>query len=226
MSKIDELTLNRIVEEYLLVQKSAKLLAAENGVSAQTMRNLLRKRRVPIRSKVQQRRSDKVFGRYDQGEAIKKAWKRGCYETEYYKETHSGKRWIGADHSGQNNGFYGRTHSVLTRSRLANLARKRSIPGTGEYGPDWTPELRERIYKRDAYCCCLCENTGPKLQVHHIDGDRTNNEDTNLLTLCSPCHLAYHGRRENVEEVLAAGAELVRRTGSAQCSARARKGVI
>lgn len=224
MRKIDELTLNRIVEEYLLVQKSAKSLASSYGTSPQTVLRSLRRRRVPIRNKAEQRRSDKIFGRHDQGEAAKKAWERECYETDLYHETHRGDLWIGADHSGPNNAFYGRKHSVLTRSRLSALARERAIPGTGNYGPDWTPELRERIYKRDAYRCRLCEGPGPMLQVHHIDGDRTNNEDANLLTLCAACHLAYHGRGENIEEVLAAGAEITRQTGSARCSACAERG--
>ena len=54
--------------------------------------------------------------------------------------------------------------------------------------------------------------------------DRTNNDPPNLLTLCAACHLALHGRREGVEEVLAAAAAIGRRSGSAPDAARAEGG--
>jgi hypothetical protein len=198
-----------------VVQKSAKTLAAEYGASAKTVMRQLRMRRVPIRSKVQQRRSEKFFYRYDRGEAITKAWKHGCYETDRYRETRTAEKWIGENHSGQNNAFYGRKHSTLIRSRLSFLARERAIRGSGDYGPDWTAELRESIYQRDGYRCRVCGTDQGSLQVHHIDRDRSNNEKTNLLTLCAACHLAYHGRRERTQEIQAAGDELARMAGSA-----------
>jgi 5-methylcytosine-specific restriction endonuclease McrA len=33
------------------------------------------------------------------------------------------------------------------------------------------------------------------LAVHHIDGDRANNADENLVALCQRCHLALHARK-------------------------------
>jgi len=35
-----------------------------------------------------------------------------------------------------------------------------------------------------------CENCGAKknLQIDHINGDRSNNNPSNLQTLCRPCH--------------------------------------
>jgi hypothetical protein len=48
-----------------------------------------------------------------------------------------------------------------------------------------------------------------------LDLDRTNNALSNLLTLCAACHLAFHGRREGIDEVLAAAAALSQRDGSA-----------
>ena len=31
-----------------------------------------------------------------------------------------------------------------------------------------------------------------RLQVHHIDGDRANNSDSNTVILCRECHLDLH----------------------------------
>lgn len=43
------------------------------------------------------------------------------------------------------------------------------------------------------------ERTAKTLQVHHCDFTPENNEPSNLISLCSPCHLSYHqGKRGNV----------------------------
>lgn len=36
--------------------------------------------------------------------------------------------------------------------------------------------------------CCVCCIKGKPIQIHHIDGDDTNNEIDNLATLCLGCH--------------------------------------
>lgn len=63
-----------------------------------------------------------------------------------------------------------------------------------EYPPKWTRSLRERIRNRDDRKCqypeCDYDDTkmGRKLDVHHIDGDKCNCEDYNLISLCSRHH--------------------------------------
>lgn len=50
---------------------------------------------------------------------------------------------------------------------------------------DW-PAITKRIKKRDGYRCVQCQST-EQLEVDHIvAGD--NHHDTNLQTLCHPCH--------------------------------------
>lgn len=49
------------------------------------------------------------------------------------------------------------------------------------------------------YCeVCLDEPVISRLQVHHKDGNRKNNERDNLQVLCRPCHLSHHNRQERV----------------------------
>jgi hypothetical protein len=47
-----------------------------------------------------------------------------------------------------------------------------------------------------ARCLCgsSCERCGTtdKLSVHHIDGDPSNNDPSNLMTLCGSCHTKWH----------------------------------
>lgn len=36
--------------------------------------------------------------------------------------------------------------------------------------------------------CCVCNNKGKSVQIHHIDEDPSNNNITNLAVLCLQCH--------------------------------------
>lgn len=48
-----------------------------------------------------------------------------------------------------------------------------------------------------------CEECGSTkfLCVHHLDGDRHNNIEENLITLCKRCHQIGHGAGEKLREV-------------------------
>lgn len=50
----------------------------------------------------------------------------------------------------------------------------------------WMKQIRPRILLRDAYTCKECGGAGN--QVDHVDGDHSNNDDSNLQTLCVVCH--------------------------------------
>lgn len=64
------------------------------------------------------------------------------------------------------------------------------------YSLDWEESIKEAVRKRDGYCCQLClisenslqGNYHEKLDVHHIDYDKTNCDIDNLITLCKSCH--------------------------------------
>jgi 5-methylcytosine-specific restriction endonuclease McrA len=56
--------------------------------------------------------------------------------------------------------------------------------------PAWK-ELRDRVLLRDGHACAICSGT-ETLHIHHIDGDNTNDEPGNLITLCPCCHSRVH----------------------------------
>jgi hypothetical protein len=64
----------------------------------------------------------------------------------------------------------------------------------GSYGYGWRA-VAECILIRDDYICQLC---GSKLSlvVHHINYDKEDVRDCNLVTLCNPCNGRVNGDRE------------------------------
>ena len=51
--------------------------------------------------------------------------------------------------------------------------------------------IRDYILERDGYKCTECSSE-TMLIVHHKDWIRTNNDPSNLITLCSSCHKKEH----------------------------------
>lgn len=52
-------------------------------------------------------------------------------------------------------------------------------------------KLREKVKLRDGYKCKTCPEC-ENLTVHHVDGNRYNNQMDNLITLCERCHRKIH----------------------------------
>lgn len=68
----------------------------------------------------------------------------------------------------------------------------------GEQLKDWSEytrvsNLKKHLIKVRGHRCEKCNNAEwfgypIKLEVHHIDGDKTNNDEDNLQLLCPNCH--------------------------------------
>jgi len=60
-----------------------------------------------------------------------------------------------------------------------------------------TAPTKSALYKRAAKLRKpLCENCGTSssLDLHHIDHNPSNNQPSNVMTLCSSCHTSWHWR--------------------------------
>jgi 5-methylcytosine-specific restriction endonuclease McrA len=66
------------------------------------------------------------------------------------------------------------------------------------YPREFNRTLREQIRSREDHKCFLCSTpeNGKKLDVHHIDYDKRNNDPFNLVALCHTCHGGLHGSLE------------------------------
>ena len=99
----------------------------------------------------------------------------------------------------KNKHTYNKNHKTI-------LERQRSWVKKNKFDGNW-----ELALKRDSYTCQLCKkqlypsqwSNSKLLVVHHRDGsgekDNKNHELSNLLTLCSSCHLEYHTKINLVE---------------------------
>ena len=66
--------------------------------------------------------------------------------------------------------------------------------GAGDYNFEFTAVLKTTVKKRDGFKCRKCAEDGTnfKLFVHHIDMDKHNNSEDNLVTVCHSCHSKIH----------------------------------
>ena len=75
------------------------------------------------------------------------------------------------------------------------------------YGIEFNTKLKEKIRKRDNFRCQECfrhqdelftkKGKKYKLNIHHIDFCKTNNNPNNLISLCKSCHIQTNYNREN-----------------------------
>ena len=71
-----------------------------------------------------------------------------------------------------------------------------------DYPIEYNEELRNVIRERDRFRCQVChvkqnDNMKRAHHVHHMDGDKNNNDLNNLITLCSVCHTKIHIGKDN-----------------------------
>jgi len=64
------------------------------------------------------------------------------------------------------------------------------VHSRARYKSGFTDKLKKEIKELYNYECGECGLT-ENLEVHHIDGDFTNNEKSNLKYLCKKCHIEY-----------------------------------
>jgi hypothetical protein len=72
--------------------------------------------------------------------------------------------------------------------------------GSGRHPVEFNKRLKRKIRNRDNYTCQICDikeaDYDKNLDVHHIDYDKSNNVESNLIALCNSCHSTTNGNRD------------------------------
>lgn len=50
------------------------------------------------------------------------------------------------------------------------------------------PDIAAKVLFQSDRTCCICRVKGKPVQIHHIDGDKSNHDINNLAVLCLDCH--------------------------------------
>jgi hypothetical protein len=104
----------------------------------------------------------------------------------------------------------GKTPSLETKIKISKSLKGKFI---GKNSPNWqgglsffpyslkfNGDLKRSIRERDNFTCQECgveENKNQKkLSIHHIDYDKENCSESNLISLCKPCHSKTNGNRD------------------------------
>lgn len=88
--------------------------------------------------------------------------------------------------------------------RQVMIARKKRIPtteigvGSGNSSVNKNRTLTKNNYRKMRKDKCELCGSDTNLCVHHIDGNRNNNDTNNLLTVCKKCHQKHHVVRDEL----------------------------
>lgn len=65
-----------------------------------------------------------------------------------------------------------------------------------KYPKEWNFKLKDRIKLRDKNRCQLCFKKDIRLAIHHINYNKKDCDEKNLITLCSKCHGKTNANRD------------------------------
>lgn len=111
------------------------------------------------------------------------------------------------------NKLIGKQFSIRHKDNISISAKKRGVP-FGEKSPNWqngisfepystlfNQQLKDRIRVRDNFICQKCGvpelECDKRLAIHHIDYDKKNCEEDNLISLCNRCNCKVNGNRKH-----------------------------
>jgi len=53
---------------------------------------------------------------------------------------------------------------------------------------DVPQKIADELMYKSRHMCCICQEKHKHVELHHIDGNNSNNIESNLVVLCKDCH--------------------------------------
>ena len=154
------------------------------------------------------------------GKQTKKMWERGVFDDPEIRKVYSyqGKSTTGSKRTEEQkqimSAFQKERFSdpekksawLETVPRGENSSQWRGCVSDDPYPSEFSKSLREQIRQRDHNMCRICNRdaNGDLGRVHHIDANKYNNDEINLILLCTICHGKVHARYEIKDPVILA----------------------
>lgn len=191
-----------LIREYSKNKKSIYEIAKMIGCHGQTILNYLNKYNIPVRT-----RSEMTKGKHNPNYGNHKFagennwnWKDGRTLKQHYCKEKDCNNEIST-----NAALYG-------KGRCAACAKKGKLSGNWNGGTANNPypkkfdkTIKTKIRKRDNYTCKLCGtkelNYFQKLTIHHINYNKNNCKENNLISLCSKCNSKVNFDRKYWTEI-------------------------
>jgi len=145
----------------------------------------------------------------------------GCKKSEFSANANRGKKLTQEHKDKISLGNKGKKRNEVQKKNYSEAQKghivtemtrqKLSIKNTGELSPAWkngvsfepySPEfnkpLKQQVLERDNYICqnSNCNHLSERLDVHHIDYNKKNNNPENLIVLCKSCHTKTNFNRQ------------------------------
>jgi hypothetical protein len=186
------ITSDLLYKKYITENKSSIDIGKELNKSKPFILNLLHRFSIPIRhgSKAKIGRPSNSSSQFKKQHIPWNKNKKGIYSKEYRE-----KISIAASKR------IGKLNPNFGNHKLKGKNNPGYIHGQAQRGYSYEFRIiRNKIRKRDnsqcQYCGLLEANHKRELCVHHIDYNKENNTDSNLITLCIPCHLDTNFNRD------------------------------
>lgn len=137
---------------------------------------------------------ENLNSKYFTGKTLKKYYCK-CGNEICYKTWRYGNRTCQfCANKGKNHPFYSKHHTLKTKIKMSLAHGGTGIPYENNNYPEEYFRIRYWILKRDNYTCQLCFEYGN--DVHHIDYNKQNCEEENLISLCTKCNIRANFNRD------------------------------
>jgi len=213
---------------YIIQKKSIIKIAIEFNVNPKTISRYLKIFEIPIGRNINCKgKNNSFYGKHHTEEAKRKIRK---FVVEHPNENFLNQQpRFGNEASNYRHGKYCTDNFCKCGEKISSIAircnlckgiihsdkiKGKNNPNWNEgssfepYSPLWTEELKIKIRQRDNHECQNCGMiqeehfivAGCDLNVHHIDYDKKNCKENNLITVCLSCNTRANFNREYWQE--------------------------